>query len=107
MVLIKSILKEGCQLNFIFFCRLKGISSDYLNRLSIFYKFMSSSPNRLDPNWVTGFCDRSASFSIIVSRRKSNGKWEIRPTFEILIDQQHKAILDKIQIFCPFGPWCR
>ena len=66
---------------------------------------MSSSPNRLDPNWITGFCGRSASFSIIVSRRKSNGKGEIRPTFEILISQEHKGNPERVFNFFLVSLW--
>jgi hypothetical protein len=64
---------------------------------------LTSSASGDEPHWITGFCDRSASFSIIVSQRKSSGKWEIRPTFEILIAQEHKAILDRIHAFFGVG----
>jgi LAGLIDADG endonuclease len=35
--------------------------------------------------------------------RKSNGKWEIRSTFEILVDLKHKEILDPIHNFFGVG----
>jgi hypothetical protein len=31
--------------------------------------------NKIDPYWITGFCDRSACFSITVALR-ATGRWE-------------------------------
>ena len=53
---------------------------------------------RIEPNWITGMCDRSGSFSIIVSKRKS-GSWEIRPVFELLVNEKYFEILNKVQSF--------
>ncbi len=40
---------------------------------------------KLNPYWITGFCDRSSSFTIIPALRKkandSKETWEIRATF--------------------------
>lgn len=59
--------------------------------------------DQLDPEWVTGFCDRSASFSISVVRRSSTGRWEIRPEFIILTNIRHKNILEQVKYYFGVG----
>ena len=63
----------------------------------------SSLVQKLNPHWVTGFCDRSASFLIIPAFRKSNQKWEIKASFEILVDSKYTEKLDRIQLFFGVG----
>ncbi len=63
----------------------------------------SSEVYNLSPHWVTGFCDRSASFVIIPTFRKSNNKWEIGISFEILVDKKYTVVLKKIQNFFGIG----
>jgi LAGLIDADG endonuclease len=69
--------------------------------ITLFF-FSSVNSTLVSPHWVTGFCDRSACFSIIVSLRKSSGKWEVRPVFEVLASIKHLAVLERIGGF--FGP---
>jgi hypothetical protein len=61
----------------------------------------------LNPYWITGFCDRSSSFTIIPALRKkandSTETWEIRPTFEILVALKYKEVLDSIQNYFGIG----
>jgi len=56
----------------------------------------------VDPEWITGLCDRSANFSIIVYSRKE-GKWEIRPVFELLIHIRYKEVVDKMNKYFKIG----
>lgn len=63
----------------------------------------SSLVQNINPHWVTGFCDRSSSFLIIPSFRKSNNSWEIRATFEILVDSKYTEILERIKLFFGVG----
>lgn len=57
------------------------------------------------PWWITGLCDRSASFGIIPSLRDNpkGKKWEVRAVFEILVAPASKPILEKILEFFKVG----
>lgn len=63
----------------------------------------------LNPYWITGFCDRSSSFTIIPALRKkandSKKTWKIRATFvaEILVDIKYKEVLDFIKNYFGIG----
>ena len=74
-----------------------------IGKQNLFNHKYSSLVKPLNPYWVTGFCDRSASFIIIPSFRKSNQKWEIKATFEILVDSKYSEILERIQFFFGIG----
>jgi LAGLIDADG endonuclease len=65
--------------------------------------YSSVNSTLVSPHWITGFCDRSACFSILVSLRKSSGKWEVRPVFEVLASIKHLAVLERIQAFFGVG----
>ena len=74
-----------------------------IGKQNLFNHKYSSLVKPLNPYWVTGFCNRSASFIIIPSFRKSNQKWEIKATFEILVDSKYSEILERIQFFFGIG----
>jgi LAGLIDADG endonuclease len=56
----------------------------------------------VDPECITGISGRSASFSIIVYRR-NKGKWEIRPIFELLVNDKYKQTINYMLLFFNWG----
>ena len=40
-------------------------------------------PKKLDPNWITGFCDAEGCFTVIVSKRGGTLNWRVIVSFEI------------------------
>lgn len=54
------------------------------------------------PNWVTGFCDRSGSFILLVSKLKS-GKWQLSAAFEVLINERYLYLLEILQSYFKAG----
>lgn len=55
------------------------------------------------PHWVTGFCDRAASFGITISLRKSNNMWTVTPLFKIACSIQHLGTLELLKSFFGVG----
>jgi len=62
----------------------------------------STQCSNIHPEWITGISDRSASFSIIVHKRKE-GNWEIRPVFEIFVNSKYKEVLNYINTYFKVG----
>ena len=58
--------------------------------------------NKIGPEWITGFCDRSACFSITLALR-ATGRWDIRPEFLILVNARHKKVLEVIKGYFGVG----
>jgi hypothetical protein len=55
----------------------------------------------LHPDYVSGFCDGEASFSVTVSPRGKS--WEIRPSFSVSQNETSRAVLYKLQQFFECG----
>lgn len=55
----------------------------------------------LMPEYVTGFCDGEASFSITVSPRKKS--WEIRPSFSVSQNKVSRGVLFEMRDFFKCG----
>ena len=55
--------------------------------------------NKLNPNWITGFCDGEASFTISISSSTTNNNWIIRPSFSIHLHKKDIKILELIQFY--------
>lgn len=55
---------------------------------------------KLDPWWITGFCDGEASFSISISFPiTDNGNWSIKPSFAIHLHKKDIKILELIKFY--------
>jgi hypothetical protein len=55
---------------------------------------------KLNPWWITGFCDGKALFSISISFSTTNsGNWFIRPSFSIHLHKKDIQILELIQFY--------
>lgn len=60
--------------------------------------------NSLNPNWITGFADAEASFTVnIVESAKYRGGWLVQPVFSIGLHQKDIAILEQIKIYWGIG----
>jgi hypothetical protein len=55
----------------------------------------------LSPEYISGFCDGEASFSVTVSPRGSS--WEIRPSFSVSQNEASRAVLYKLRQFFGCG----
>jgi hypothetical protein len=55
----------------------------------------------LSPEYVSGFCDGEASFSVTVSPRANS--WQIRPSFSVSQNEASRDVLYKIQQFFKCG----
>ena len=55
----------------------------------------------LHPEYVTGFCDGEASFSITLSPRKDT--WEVRPSFSVSQNKNSRGILYQLREFFNCG----
>lgn len=53
------------------------------------------------PQWVTGFCDRSASFGLTLY--SNQGKWAFKVVFEVLVDIKHLYCLEYLKDFFGVG----
>lgn len=53
------------------------------------------------PQWVTGFCDRSASFGLTLYSNK--GKWAFKLVFEVLVDVKYLYCLEYLKNFFGVG----
>ena len=53
--------------------------------------------------WVTGLTDAEGSFIVSVYKRGSNGKWQVKPSFERWLESKDKATLDDLQNFFGVG----
>jgi len=52
----------------------------------------------VNPDWITGFCDRSACFGLqFTLRNPATGRWEIKPEFRILANVRYKNVLEYIK----------
>lgn len=63
---------------------------------------LTKNSKKINPYWISGLCDMSSSFTIIVSLRK-NGKWELRPSFEILTNKHNLTTINQIYEFFGAG----
>lgn len=53
-----------------------------------------SKSDKVNPEWVTGFCDRSAHFGLqFTLRNPATDRWEIKPEFRILANVRYKNVL--------------
>jgi len=52
-------------------------------------------------HWVTGFCDRSASFGLTMY--KKDRKWYFKVVFEVLVDLKDIKLLEELQTFFGVG----
>jgi hypothetical protein len=59
--------------------------------------------NKLDPNWITGFCDAEGCFTVIISKRGDNLKWRVTVSFEINLHTKDIEILNKIKKYFKVG----
>jgi hypothetical protein len=56
--------------------------------------------NKLDPNWVTGFSDAEACFSVEISKSETYKEgWRVRPIFSIGLHSKDLELIKKIQSF--------
>ena len=62
----------------------------------------SSNLDKLDPNWVTGFCDAEGCFSVIIDTTNPD-KGKVRISFEINLHEKDQDILYKIKSFFGVG----
>lgn len=58
---------------------------------------------KVNGEWITGFCDRSAYFGLSVVLRKVTGRWEIRPELRILVDARFINVLEVIKNYFGVG----
>ena len=67
--------------------------------------FYNSKPEeKLDPNWVTGYCDAESSFTLSMYKKdKSKPKFNIIPVFKIGVHLKDLKLLNKIQSFFGAG----
>ena len=64
----------------------------------------SNKSNKMDPNWITGFCDAESSFSIRVGKDESRFKnIRIAPIFSIELHEKDYNLLKEIQNFFVVG----
>ncbi|OPX30025.1 MAG: hypothetical protein B1H08_02550 [Candidatus Omnitrophica bacterium 4484_171] len=57
--------------------------------------------NMLHPEYITGFCDGEASFSVTLSPRKK--LWEVRPSFSVSQNKTSKGVLFQVKDFFGCG----
>jgi hypothetical protein len=87
---------------------LKSITVKYKDKIAFSEKrtrFFSSNTkifNKIDPNWITGFCDAEGCFSVIITRR-SNLNWRSIVSFEINLHIKDIEILYQIKEFFGVG----
>ena len=73
-----------------------------LNLLNRFYSIVTNF--KINPHWVTGFCDGEASFSIKIAKDNSRFKsLRTSPKFMIELNEKDKDLLIKIQDFFGVG----
>jgi hypothetical protein len=65
-------------------------------------KNLTSSLDKLDPNWVTGFCDAEGCFSVIIDTTNPS-KGRVKISFEINLHEKDQDILYKIKSFFGIG----
>jgi len=58
--------------------------------------------NKINPQWITGFCDRSACFRVAITLRKT-GRWDICPEFLILVKDRHGKVLKIVKDYFGVG----
>jgi len=59
-------------------------------------------PQKLNPNWITGFTDAEGCFTVIISKR-SNLNWRVQVSFEINLHIKDILILHSIKDFFNVG----
>ena len=89
------------------FCKFMKYNMNFINVKKVLKQYFSTTVDKLDPNWVTGFVDAEGCFSIIIEIPNSL-KWKVRTSFEINLLtppglEKDKDILYKIKSFFGVG----
>jgi hypothetical protein len=83
----------------------------YVIKLKLVKNMQSSTSNstsfvseKLDPSFVTGFCDAESTFVISVYKRTQlKTGWHIRAVFQIGLNESDLPLLEKMQAFFKVG----
>jgi len=60
--------------------------------------------DKVNPYWITGFCDRSACFGLqFTLRNPATGRWEIKAELRILANVRYKNVLEYIKDYFEVG----
>jgi hypothetical protein len=64
---------------------------------------LSKNQIKLDPNWVTGFCEAEGSFTVTISKSsKMASGWQVFPCFKISLHKKDRVLLEMIQTYFTF-----
>lgn len=61
---------------------------------------LSKNQIKLEPDWVTGFCDAEGSFTVTISKNsKMSAGWQVFPCFKISLHRKDRVLLEMIQAY--------
>lgn len=89
-------------LNDINYLVFSNISINKILKKNLSSSCLGASDLKLDPNWVTGFCDAEGCFSVIIVTTNST-KGRVKISFEINLHEKDQDILYRIKSFFGVG----